>query len=407
MKILRFAALGAVCAIVVGLLAGCSTEDGTSAQSADEHFALGFQELEDGMQNVDPDLPPWEWEVDASSAYEHFEDALDADPDHCGALLLASLSRLLVVITDPDLADILNDLFEDEWQQRGRSPLFWYLGMPDVRDALEIAKSLQERQRDDFPFSQLQEYIEDEVIPALNYVDANLTDFEDLDCEVELVIEIPEEERETITVVLDATDAYFAHAPLDVLQAVFEMTVAYNVDWADGQTLQELLEDDPDFLTLRPGNHLQAAFGELDDMVVHVNEACDELQSETGPQTFDLITESDGMYIVLDDMFGEGSVDSLRFYADMIDEALHEQAEIDLAELEPGAPAVVITLDVEEFFMDPLDPITDYLPELTWPNPDEPDVVRPIDFPDQTFSDVTPGMTNLAWEEIADWMDEE
>ncbi len=93
-------------------------------------------------------------------------------------------------------------------------------------------------------------------------------------------------------------------------------------------------------------------------MVVHVNEACDELQSETGPQTFDLITESDGMYIVLDDMFGEGSVDSLRFYADMIDEALHEQAEIDLAELEPGAPAVVITLDVEEFFMDPLDPIT-------------------------------------------------
>ena len=183
MKILRFAALGAVCAIVVGLLAGCSTEDGTSAQSADEHFTQGYLELEDEMQNVDLDVPPWEWEVDASNAYEHFDDALDADPDHCGALLLASLTRLLVVITDPDLADILNDLFEDEWEQRGRSPLFWYLGMPDVRDALQIAKSLQDRQRDDVPFSQLQDYIEDEVIPALNYADGNLTDFENLDCD--------------------------------------------------------------------------------------------------------------------------------------------------------------------------------------------------------------------------------
>jgi hypothetical protein len=152
---------------------------------------------------------------------------------------------------------------------------------------------------------------------------------------------------------------------------------------------------------------MQTAFVELEDMVDHVNDGCDALESETGAQTFDLITESDGMYIVLDELFGEGSVDSIRVYAGMIDEALHDQAEIDLADLEPGAPEIVITLDVEEFFMDPLDPLTYYLPERTWPTPDEPDFVRPINFPDPTFSDVTPGMTNLAWEAIAAWMDEE
>jgi hypothetical protein len=406
MKILRFAALAAVCAIVLGLLAGCESESATDVQSADAHFAQGYDQLEEEMQDVDMDLPPWEWEVDASSAYEHFEDALDADPNHCGALLMASLTRLLVVITDPELAEILNDIFEDEWEMRGRSPLFWYLAMPDVRDAIDVARSLQDRQRDDFPFSELQDYIEDEVLPALAYVDGNLSDFEDLDCEVTLVFDIPEE-RESVTVVLDATDAYFAHAPLDVLQAVFEMTTAYNVDVADGQTLQELLTTDPDFLSLRAGSHMQTAFGELEDMVDHVYDACDELESETGPQTFDLITESDGMYIVLDDMFGAGSVDSIRFYVGLIDEAMHDEVEIDLEELEPGAPPVVITLDVEELFMDPLDPITDYLPAMTWPDPDDPDVVRPVNFPDPTFSDIMPGMTNASWEAIAVWMDEE
>ena len=72
---------------------------------------------------------------------------------------------------------------------------------------------------------------------------------------------------------------------------------------------------------------------------------------------------------------------------------------------EPGAPDMDILVDLEELFTDPLDPITAYFPAHTWLDSMSMDVTEPIDFPDPTFSDVTPGITNENWGEIFDWID--
>ena len=73
---------------------------------------------------------------------------------------------------------------------------------------------------------------------------------------------------------------------------------------------------------------------------------------------------------------------------------------------EPGAPDIDILVDLEELFTDPLNPVTDYFPAHTWLDPMNMNVTEPIDFPDPTFSDITPGMTDAKWGDIFDWLDE-
>ena len=63
-----------------------------------------------------------------------------------------------------------------------------------------------------------------------------------------------------------------------------------------------------------------------------------------------------------------------------------------------------VLVDLEEFFTDPLDPLTDYFPAHTWLNSMTMEITEPVDFPDPTMSDVTPGMTDEDWGEIIEWM---
>jgi hypothetical protein len=409
MRLLRFVAVCVAIAVIGFALSGCSTgSDGDGAPTADELFASGLATLEEDMGDIDFDQNPWQWDVDMSSALEDFEDVLEQDPNHCGALLLASIARLMVIATDPDLGVILEDIFDME----GRSgttanPLFFYLEPPKLSHLRRVAEGYRAQSRDGFPFSELQDYIEDEVIPALDYVDESLTRFEDLDCEVILEIEIGAKRDTTIILELDATDAYFVHAPLDAMQSVFHIVTSYNVDVTDEQTIQELLTTDPDFLTLRAGNHMEAAFAELEDMTDHVYDALDELVAETDDQTYDVITVSDGMYLVLEDLLEVADpVAEIEAAVDLVDDALHNPVIFNPSDEEVGAPDIDVTIVIEEIFVTPLDDIRDYFPEFSWLVPDEPEPVRPINFPYPEFDGITPGMDNAGWEEIISWLDE-
>ena len=92
-----------------------------------------------------------------------------------------------------------------------------------------------------------------DALAALEYADSNFTQFEDQDCEVLLSFDV-EERRETIEIEMDATDAFLMHAPLDALQAVCHVSISYNVDTDYGQDWDELIDEDPDFLSLRSGD---------------------------------------------------------------------------------------------------------------------------------------------------------
>jgi hypothetical protein len=410
----RAAVLLAAMALV---LSGCGTENGgePGTQSADEQFEAAMAEMQQELDGVDPELPPWEWDADLTGVLAGLEGALDADPDHCRALLTSAFVRLAIVAMDPDIGDFLDDVYGESAAGRGgpRHGLLWFLRRPNVFGIEDYARSVGERQRrDEFPFSQVQEYVEAVVIPALDYADERLTRFEDLGC-VDVIYVDTGGPRGIIEIEVDATDAYFVHAPLDLLQSVTHMIVAYNVDVEAGQSWEELIEDDADFLTLRSGGHMPDAYGELLEMAGHLEDATDSLEEEEAagdPQHDDLFTRLDGLIPLEDEMFlGPGAVDSIRLIAARLEDGLLNGFSVNPAEDtgEPDAPDLDIEIDPAEAFNDPVDDLRDYFPDhaVPWPTPDSLHVFRPVDFPDPTMSDALPTMTDAAWEALIQWME--
>ncbi|MFH1502922.1 MAG: hypothetical protein ABIG03_07730 [Candidatus Eisenbacteria bacterium] len=401
MKTGRWFLFAAVSALVVALT-GCAGDGPSAADRAGDLYLQGLFELYEGLADVDADDAPWEWDANVDSALSKFEEALEHDPDHCGALLGSALTRVLGVITDPELGEILRRLFPAD---RGAAPrsLFWFAAPPDVAG---LARHFDEH-RDDFHFSELQEYVESTALPSLGVADERLTRFEELGCQVGLVIVLPDaagEKDQLVPVELDVADAYFAHAALDALESVAHLIASYDVDVDDGQSLQTLVETDPDFLTLRPGGHLQSTYGEIASVGLHLLDAADALEAETDEQSDDLITLRDG-YVRLEELLGVGALETIRDLGEDIGDALDQGLSFELSDLEPGAPSVTVLVDLDELLNDPLGDLRDYLPAHTWPTPDSMRVTRPVTMPDPALGGVTPGMTDGDWAKIVEWLE--
>jgi hypothetical protein len=400
MNILRALCLTVVAGLVVFGLSACSDSGGgaDSAPTADESFADGMNVIQDAVSQIEIQDPPWEWSVDMGEANAYFEDALDADPNHCGAQVMAAVTRLVMVLQDPELGQILEGLFPAVEGDRPGGSLFRVLQSPDVIGAAERLRGME---RDGMPFSDLQDYIESEAIPALAYADDKMADFEDQDCVVVLEIEV-EAARPVIEVEIDATDVYLLNAALDAVQTALYVAVSYNVDVEDGQTLQELVDEDPDFLSLRSGNSMPAALGELTELYEHLGAGAASMAAETDPQDTDIFTNTDDEgYVAL----GAGFADTLAMIADEIAAGLTSGLTVNPHDdLDESAPDMDILIDIAEMFTDPLDPITDYFPAHTWPDSNRMELTDPVDFPDPTMSGITPDMTDQRWGQLIDWM---
>lgn len=408
----------AVLAAVALALPGCGGGDdgGPSAsQSADEQFEAAMAEMQEELAGVDPELPPWEWDADLTGVLDGLEGALDTDPDHCRALLMSAFVELAIVAMDPDIGDFLDDVYGESSAGGGRPGhgMFWFLRHPNLLGVADYARSVGDRERQgEFPFSEIQEYVEDVVIPALDYADARLTHFEDLGCVDEIIIDTGGP-RGVIEIEIDATDAYFVHAPIDLLQSITHVIVAYNVDIEEGQSWEELIEADADFLTLRTGSHMPDAYDELLDMAAHLEDATDSLDEEEAagdPQDDDLITRVDGLIPLEDEAFlGPGAVDSIRVVAMRIEDGLVNGFTVNPAEDtgDPAAPGFDVEVDVAEAFNDPIEDLREYFPahQVPWPTPDLMYVFRPVSFPDPTMSEALPTMTNVHWEALLAWME--
>lgn len=409
MRRLAFSAVVLLAASIALFGFGCGESgdgvDGGDGQTADEHFADAMVELQGELSGIDGDAYPWEWEADLSDALEDLEAALDIDPNHEGALFMSALTRLAIVMTDPDLGDIMDGIFDGDDRAPGaRAAFFWYLEGPDPFFFVEFARSVH---RDDFPFSEMQAFIEATVIPALDFADDRLTRFEDLNGSFEIQL-ILEDRREVVVIEIDVTDAYFVHAPLDVVQATSHGLVSYDLDVEGSQSLEELIEDDPDFLTLREGDHMPAVHEELLEMTDHLLEATMSLDAEVDSQADDLFTKTAG-YIPLEDeeLFGPGAVDVLQTYSAQIEDALLNGYTVNPADY--GGPYFDIDLDFEELFTNPMEDIRDYLPAhlVPWPDENIIYIFRPVDFPDPTLNGFLPGMTDGRWEDLIQWMESE
>jgi hypothetical protein len=395
-----------VLGLVVGLaiaLSGCASKNAGGAKSADELYADAMNDLTEELSDVDMETPPWEWDADMDEPLDKFDEALEVNPNHCGALLGSAFTRLLTVLMDPEIGEIMGELFPPEPGRDG-GPLLWCTRRPDVE---RLIRRL-ERDRQDFDFSRLQEFVEDTVLPALDVADQRLTRFEDLSCEVVLTIDVPDKAgrgRTTMEIEIDASDAYFMHTALDAVQAAGHAIAAYNIDVQEGQSWYDLIEDDANFLNLRAGGHMPAAYDELGQIADHLVDACNSLEGETDDQTTDLIGIDEG-YLPLEYIVGPGAVDQIRGAGLALADALENGLTVNPSDFDGSAPDVDISIDFTALFLSPIADLRDYFPEHTWSDPDTMEVPHPIVFPDPTFDGITPGMTNAAWELIRLWLED-
>jgi hypothetical protein len=375
--------------------------------------------LEEDLARVDMmQESPWEWDIDFAEHLDCFEGVLEDDPNNPDALLMAAFCRLMVTGTNEELGDIMDDLFDDGSKSARHNALFWYLNRPDMETVRNV---IQKNVREDFIFSDIQDFIVEEVIPSLDEIDAYLTLFEEMDVVVTLdpwaalpdSLVPPDSLGIPDYLEFDATDAYFAHVPVDAMQSMCYMVVSYNVDTLEDETLEYLIDEDSDFLTLNSGDHMNSAYDELMEAADHLDDACDALEGETDDQAYDFITVSESGWIPLedDDLLGPGAVDSLRNAADMLRDALTDEMIINPSEHDPSAPDMEIHVSLDSMFNNPLEDLRDYFPEHTWSVAgDTMYVTEPLTRPDPTFNGpdtsydgIFPGMTNEDWRLLYDW----
>lgn len=390
------------------LLSGCG---GDGADSADDKYDQGIEALLDEVDKINEDDPPWEWDADFAVPLALFEDALERDATHTGANLFAAACRFGLVITDPELADFFEETYGEKLAGGGHRALVWYPDKPDIiRIVRRLIRPALTGDIGQGGPGDAQDFIEATIIPALSYVDERLSVVEANHGSVTL----PEDlfgEGEELTVEIDATDAYFIHVQVDMLQAMCHTLVGYDLDPGLEDDICNLLdqEDYPDFMTLASGGHLPSAYWELYQAADHIEEACVALHAESDDQSNDFIVEmvEDGGIVSLEEMLeSDNPCAVLREAADSLDQALSVGMVFNPANEDPPGPDISVTLDLNVLFNEPLDDLRDYLPEHECEG-GEIEIILPITFPFPEFDGVFPGMANEEWRQIFEWMTEE
>ncbi len=406
MKKRRLSGLLFLVTTLVLAVSGCSTEKSGPTQLS------CMVVLESDLAKADMEELPWEWDVDFQQHLECFESVLESDPGNDDALLLAAFCRIMLTASDDELERIMGELFGDETKSARHNALFWYLSLPDPESVRNIIRA---GGRGEFVFSDIQEFITDEVLPSLDEVDAYLTDFEELNGVVVLYTApaLPDSTELPDYLEFDVADAYFVHVLVDIMQALCYMAISYSADTTGAETLQYLIEDDADFLTLNDADFLTSAESELMEAANHLDDACEALEVESDDQAWDFITVCEAGWVVLedDDVLGPDAVETLSDAAQLLREALTEQSTVNPHDYEEDAPDIDIPVSLESLFHDPLPDLRDYMPWHTWSVDGETlYVTEPITFPDPEFDGPHPGydgvfpdMTNEIWRLLHEW----
>lgn len=406
MQMARLPGLVFLVAMLVLAGAGCSTEE----SGPTELSCLVL--LEADLVDIDMETLPWEWDVDFRQHLECFESVLENDPHNDDVLLMAAFCRIMVTASDEELGRIMGELFGDETRSASHNALFWYLTLPDPE---AIRGVFQAGRRGDFIFSDIQDFITDEVLPSLSEVDAYLTTFEELDGVVILYTApaLPDTTPLPDYLEFDVADAYFVHVAVDIMKALCFLAISYNADTTGAENLEYLIEEDADFLTLNDAEFMSSAEAELMWAADHLEDACDALEAEGDDQEWDFITVSEPGWVVLedDDVLGSGAVEMLRDTAALLRETLVEEGIVNLHEFDEDAPDIDIRVSLESLFHDPPPDLRDYMPWHTWSaDGDTLYVTEPItlpdpefDGPDAAYEGVFPGMTNETWRVLYEW----
>lgn len=363
-----------------------SAEDSTSAIAKADSATLLMETMMDNVFNSEPDSVQDMIDLlDFSEPYALYSEAATLDPGNGDANFGMAFTGFLMLSQDQDLQDMLlrwEDYFSvnepflvSDGSMLGKHgyglPLsIDGIGIP-VLPYIEMPVSLAKMSTGDVPqFSEFQDLVETLFLPI---VEESIAALELVDDDPDFTFTISptmQGESEATPLELDLTEIYVLQAGLYALKGVLKTVVAYNFDFVshDSAGIVTELSQGSDFATLKANGStdLGLAYTSANTAFERVFSALDFLEAEVDDQSDDIITNDEQEYDIdeirsdLEDaqavLQGPHTI-HFSYWEDVYD---NDGYWIDEIEVEDS-----LTLDISQFFNDPIQDFKAMLPPYT------------------------------------------
>ncbi|MDI6839490.1 MAG: hypothetical protein QMD71_01325 [bacterium] len=307
------------------------------------------------------------------------------------------MCRIVKLYKDPDIKKILELLKGDSGRYIGKGKFLYRY--PVFSQTPQLLYSFITFITDSIPtVSEIQQIIEVKVIPAIDYILARFSIIENNPSFIFYLTpgmghgvdaEMPD------TIEIDVGDVYIGDAALRTVESPLRVLTAYYFDVVydslnDSLYIRKLIDTPNPFATLKPDGSTKMSTARYDLLngVIKAKRGITSIFNETDDQSDDLLPNTD---------MTQADVDSAMATLDNITNALNNPIQIQVEDT--SGMIVEITLDAKQFFINPIQDWKQKLPEHHWEGTDFiPDF--PITFPDPTFNNIFPGMTNEDWRRI-------
>ena len=363
--------------------------------TAQEKAAAAQEEMERVLSDIyDTDEIDLD-RIDFSDADRLYREAIAADPRNTEAQFGAALTHLLVLAINEDvraLQDSLNAYTGDDEGSGKLAIVAMDLAATAeiaAKSPLLVAKMTQDAIEDPLKVSDIQQTIEEEILPAIDYALERLQIVEgDPDFTFELTPEMQGDEEEEPREI-DLGEVYMIDASLRLLKAVFLVVTAYDFDFDDNGSYaflddgsnenvlrhMERLDKTGTFMTLRSADAMPGAKASILTAVDKMEQGMAAVRAETDDQDDDIIladdlddldeeidlSDQDDVPVFFRDIRTTG--DALRKAREILEGTVEIEADFDGDE---GTPKQTVVFDVGQFYDNPVQDLRTLLPYHTW-----------------------------------------
>ena len=334
------------------------------------------------------------YQMDFARVDQLYQEAIDADPKNTEAQFGAALAHLLGLAANEDaraVQDSLNAYMENDDDQEisiGPSPG----GNSETVAKLPLipAKMAVRALEDPLTVSDIQEAIDQEIVPAIDYALERFAIVEgDPDFSFTLTPEMQGDEEEEPREI-DLGEVYLLDAQLRLLKAVLQVATAYNFDFdenggygffeddSDENVLRQVvrLDQTGSFMTLKSAAKMQGAKTLILEAIAKMEQGLESIRQEIDNQEDDIIRKED-----LEDLddevdLSEDDDEIPAFFRDIrtADDALQKAREILEGQVEIEAdfdgdedtPKSTVVFDLGRFFDAPIQDLRRLLPYHEW-----------------------------------------
>lgn len=325
---------------------------------------------------INGDEPEGPEDIDFSEPYNLYNQAYSKDPNNLDVNFGLSLCNILMMTHDQQLIDAfdhweeyLNETSPFEAPLSANSKSNLKMGFPTSKDYFNIPGKtiantvigIHKMALVDPPqLSTIQNILQNKMLPKLDFA-INALDL--IDNNPGFTFNITprmQGDKNEDNLEIDLTEIYALEVSLNVLRAVVDITVSYDINFAsyDSAGIILALSHGSDFLTLRNGgSYLVEAQSSLLTAIDKLEDGIDFLRNETDLQDDDVIKISEE---------DEAGLDSILAHTDEVREILQSpQVYTEDWDDDESTADEALTIDLSRFFQNPINDFKAKLPAYT------------------------------------------